>query len=788
MAEDGDEDAAFAFLNGPDHRPGFALFIGFGEHIHVFRIADHRPIGFIDEMHRARKAAQNRVVGTGGEVEVKSAVTVFAAARLKGEADAFGEIFRLFVRDRSGVQDHESAAPLEERVELLVLLVRPVMVPVIDEKGIGVLELLGRGPFPCGGDLDAFRPWEQLAPIGLPCGIVVFARAMVLFAGDEGEFDRARVGQWLGFAKSGFDFGGRAFGRRFLRGIQIRSSRYDDKERPKFSHCAIDALFVGTDNSIHGKLPAMIGLRKLLAMTSLMSCVIASAQEPKINSCTPGAITPGKPTEITFSGENLGGMQEVWLNFAGRTSVVKAEEKSALVRFELEKDTPCGVGALRVASSNGVSALQLLMIDDLASVSESGSNQTFAAAAQKISLPVAIDGVCNEAGFDFFRFAAKKGQTLSIETVAQRLGSLADTVIRILDEQGKEVAFCDDGGASRDSRFIFKAPASDQYVLELRDMSYGGGEGYRYRLRIGEFPLITAVFPPAIQQGKTETIHWLGPDVHGLKPQKGAPGMVSASRKGQSGFATVIRSDSEEAVEVEPNDNIEAANRIGSGGVSGRFEKDADRDVFQFEARKDQRLVFEAATRSLNSPCDALMRILKADGSQIAQSHEGTMTNTFKEDGTYFMELRELTGKGATDFVYRLEIKPLERGFELSAESDHFEIKDGKLALKITCFRHDYAGPVTLAAKNDWFTLEDNVIAEKKTNTVLKLSPKEACPRGEILQLRITGTARIGEREVTERVGTAAALRRLWPRMAVLPPELDEEIAAWVPTEAKASP
>jgi hypothetical protein len=529
---------------------------------------------------------------------------------------------------------------------------------------------------------------------------------------------------------------------------------------------------------------------RLLRVAVCVMIIGATARaEPRISSYAPGAIAPGKGTEIVLKGEKLDWVREVWTSFEAKASVVRSEQagNKAVVRFELPKEVPCGVGAFRVASSNGVSALQLLMIDDLGTVNESGSNSTMAA-AQKISPPVAVDGVCKESGFDSFRFAAKRGESLTIETVAQRLGALADTVVRILDEQGKEIAFCDDGGAGRDSRFIFRAPSTGEYFLELRDMNYGGGEEYRYRLRIGEFPLITTVFPPVIRWGKAQTVEWLGPEAHGRAAARVEPrprgtqawGMVSVRRKGQSGFATVLGSELAEVVESEPNDKIEQANSIESGAVSGRFEKDGDRDYFSFEVKKDERLVFEAATRSFNSPCDALVRILRADGSRLVESAEGVFTNTFKEGGTYFAEVQELTGKGAIDFVYRLEIKRLEPGFELTTESDHFEMKDGSLTLKVTCVRRDYAGPITLRANEDWFMAQDNVIAEKKNETVLKLKPTEGCPRDTILVLGVSGTACIGEREVNEILSTAPAMRKLWPRMTVLPGGLDGVVGAWV--------
>ncbi len=473
------------------------------------------------------------------------------------------------------------------------------------------------------------------------------------------------------------------------------------------------------------------------AMMLVRSCLVflalpAWCQEPKITSFQPYAIAPGKVSEIRLSGNDLAPILDVWTSFPAKVSA-----SNEMIRFDLDSGIPTGVGAFQIASAKGLSAIQLIMVDDLSSIGEARSNST-AAATQRITPPIAVDGACNELALDFYRFAARKGQKLSIETVAQRLGSSADTVLRVLDIKGRELAFCDDGGVWRDSRFEFKAPASGDYILELRDMNYAGGDGYAYRLRVGDFPL-------SLPQDLT------GP------------------------------------LESEPNDTIETASPIARS-VMGRFERDQDRDLFRFEAQKGERHLFAATTRGLDSPCDAMMRILKADGSRLAEANvssgdEGTITNTFKEGGTYFLELQELTGKGSPDFVYRVEAKPLKPGFTLSTENDRFDHKDGVLTLKVTCTRRDYAGPITLALADhsDWFHLENRVLEEKKNETVLKLKPTDACPKGKILPLQLIGTGEKDGKEISERVSTLPPLRKNFPRMTTFPPDLEGVISALVP-------
>jgi hypothetical protein len=511
---------------------------------------------------------------------------------------------------------------------------------------------------------------------------------------------------------------------------------------------------------------------KLSAILVFGAAAILRAQEPKINFIEPSAIVPGKVTRIVLHGENIETNWSLWTSFPCEAS-----------GSNLTATAPVGVGAVRAVTPKGVSSFHLLMIDDLPTVKESSSNQTVSA-AQEIKPPIAIDGACNELTFDYYAFQARKGQEFSIEAVSQRLGSQSDTVIRIIDEKAREYAFCDDGpGVGRDSRFVFKAPVSGRFFLEVRDINYQGGAQYRYRLRIGSFPLLAAAYPPVIPRGKTNEV-WLG-----SKAIRACRPALSVRGKAGSGFASVLLSDLEETLEKEPNDTLETASPVRQS-VCGRFDKEKDRDLFRFEAQKDQRLVIAARTRSLNSACDVLLNILKSDGSKLVEANvtgadEGTITNTFKEAGTYYAELEELTQSASPEFVYRLTVLPLEAGFELATEQDRWQATtNGHYNLKVSCARRQYDGPITLSVCDaEHLTIEDNVIAEKKGDAVIKVKPKEAFPRGKLVHLRLTGEGKVGERTVTAPVSTQPALRKQFPKLPILPAELDGLVALFVPTD-----
>lgn len=533
-----------------------------------------------------------------------------------------------------------------------------------------------------------------------------------------------------------------------------------------------------------------MNLRSALAFAVCWLAFSVSAQTPVIQYALPGAASIGKSTAITFVGENLAGATELWTSFPAKT-VLKSNE-AARVTFELvvTKDVQPGVGAVRLAATNGISSLYLLMIDDLPSATENGSNKTILA-AQILKPPVAADGACEEVSFDYYQFSARKGQRVSVEALAQRLGSPVDPVMRLLDKKGRELAYCDDEPSiGRDARFQFKAPASGEYVIEIRDMSYQGGPQHRYRLRLGDFPLASCPFPLAAPAGTKTKFKILSPTVEDLKPvtlslPEGSRRVPLATRyvRGQcSGFVSIFSSELPEVLETEPNDTTNSANNVTvPTAINGRFEKNKDRDLFQFEAKKDERLVFRARTRSLGSPCDVFMELQKADGSKVAQANvagadEGSITNTFKEEGIYRLLVEELNRQGAPNLAYRVEVEPFQSGFALSVEQEKVHgTNGGDVEIKIAAARHDYGGAIKLSLEGlgEDLAIENAVVEEKKTNTTLKLRIPPQLEPGQLVHFKIVGRARIGERDVVATASTLQALRTLFQRLPYPPAELD---------------
>ena len=534
-----------------------------------------------------------------------------------------------------------------------------------------------------------------------------------------------------------------------------------------------------------------------LALTS--SGLMALGQEPAANATTPGALPPGAVTNLQINGGNLAAAKGLWLSFPCESSLTagidKNGENPAQVTYTLNvpPNTPCGVHGLRVITDKGVSPLKFLIVDDLPSAASVGSNVT-RAAAQAVTVPTAVDGAVAGLNWQYFKFTAAAGQKLSIEVLARRIGSALDPMLRLLDANGRELAFNDDTpGLSGDAAIIHTFKDAGEYVVELRDIKYGGGA---YRLRMGDFPVATVAYPLAVQKGTTANVTLAGFGVDGVVPVAVAVAAdhaaewipVSSKRpNGASGFSSVAVVSTPQFVEVEPNNAAEQANKIEFGhDVNGRLEQPGDVDRFTFTAKKDQSATFVGITRQQGSPTDLNFKILNKDGGQVAAAedtgtNEGSVAFKAPADGDYTLVVEDLNRRGGSEQAYRIAVQTSPAPFSLAASLDTFNVPvGGSVLATITTVRSPHAGPIELSLLNPpvGLTASRSVIGAGRNDAVMTIHAAPDFAAGSLHGITIVGTARIGETDVAIPAEIGGVLKARNNNMRWTPSSLSKFVAA----------
>jgi hypothetical protein len=459
--------------------------------------------------------------------------------------------------------------------------------------------------------------------------------------------------------------------------------------------------------------------------------VCRAAASPEIEGASTFALKSHGETELTILGSSLRETASLWLSVPATAKLV-GEPRDNHVKFRVALNTNVSrVVWARVVASNGISNVRAFVVDDLRSKVASKTNKS-RAAAQTIITPVAIEGAMEELAVAWFKISAKKRERVTLEVVATRLGSPLDSVLRVVDSRGREIASNDDApGIRGDSVLIFEAPDAGDYFVELRDVNYGGGRDFFYRLRVGAEPLARTV--PITEQ-----------------------------------------------TEREPNNTARSATPIKVPcAFSGRFDSANDVDVFRFNAEAKRQLSFRARTRSIGAGCDVMLRVESAKGEVLAKSNasaadEGVVTHTFGEAGDYRLVVQEVTGAFGPAAFYLVEASEA-AGFTLMLDSDRAEASaGGSVKLKVNCVRGGYKGPVVLALDGLSTTaLTDNVIPQNKTNVTLTATLPTNFLAGTAHAFMVIGSAQSKKNAPAVTASTAPTWQKSFPQMLYAPLDLE---------------
>lgn len=175
-----------------------------------------------------------------------------------------------------------------------------------------------------------------------------------------------------------------------------------------------------------------------------------------------------------------------------------------------------GIYPLSVSKGDLVSNHVPFAVDTLPECIEKESNDSIQT-AQAVTLPIIINGRIDKPGdWDVFRFDGHAGDRIVAEVYARRLDSPLDSVLKLTDTTGRQLAFNDDhedkgSGLNThhaDSFILTTLPADGTYYLHIGDAQHQGGAEYAYRLRISaprpDFEL--RVVPSAINAGAGQTV------------------------------------------------------------------------------------------------------------------------------------------------------------------------------------------------------------------------------------------------------------------------------------------
>jgi hypothetical protein len=414
-----------------------------------------------------------------------------------------------------------------------------------------------------------------------------------------------------------------------------------------------------------------------MILLGLASVSPVRAVAPKLNSITPAGGQRGTDIDLKLAGVRLEDTQEIILYSPGVEVLKFDASKTNSVKAHLRIASDCRLGEhqLRVRTATGVSELRTFYVGAFKGIDEAEPNNE-PAKAQKIPLNVTVAGSIGQEDTDCFVIEAKKGQRLSAEIEAMRLGRAAfDPYLAILESNGTVLTAADDTALLMQDAFVsILAPNDGRYIIQVRETSYGGNDNFVYRLHVGDFPRPTAVYPAGGKAGETLSAKFIGdpsgdfyqnvklPDA--AQEKFGAfaeqDGLLAPSPNWMrvSSFPNVMESSSN-----QDRQHATATDLTPPFALNGIIAQKGEVDWFRFPGKKGQALDVSVYARWLRSPLDSVLEVFDTKGASLAVNDDSAGADSMVKftpaaDGDYFVRIKDQLGEGRSDYVYRIEITP----------------------------------------------------------------------------------------------------------------------------------
>ncbi len=501
----------------------------------------------------------------------------------------------------------------------------------------------------------------------------------------------------------------------------------------------------------------------------VVEATAATGSTPRLNLILPRGIQRGQEHLLRFTGERLSEAEEVFLYEPGIDilELIPVDANNLDVKISVSENCRLGEHVAQVRTARGISDFRSFYVGPLPEVTEVEPNNSLDQ-PQAVELNVTLNGVITNEDIDIYKVVGAKGQRLSVEIEAMRLGYYFDPFIAVLDDQNFEIAVSDDSFLHRQDGVIsLTIPDDGDYYVLVREASYGGNGDCRYRLHVGDFARPTAVYPAG------------GPPKQEISVQLiGDPGgpiskaiSLSAPTGSYSGFTIEVGdritpslmpfrvSELLNHLELEPNGDF---NQVAQPqplptAFNGIIGQPGDHDCFRFSAQQGEAFDVECYSRRIRSGLDPVINIFNAAGQHIVGDDDARRPDCYirfsaPETGDFFIRVRDHLSRGQQDFVYRIEITRVEPSLAISIPRiDRYSqlrqqicVPQGnRFATLISAERANFGGELELIAEGlpDGITMQTRpMVANLNLVPVVFSAASDAPITGNLMDLKAKHT------------------------------------------------
>ncbi len=442
--------------------------------------------------------------------------------------------------------------------------------------------------------------------------------------------------------------------------------------------------------------------------------------EPKLLSVYPFGGTIGTELKAEVRGTALEGAYGVWFDSDGLTATVervdvvepseddkksydtkksKAEPKQkAVLAVRISDTAESGVYRLRLVTPQGLSDSLVFRVHRQPAIEETEQVHSSAEAAQWLKeRPIALNGKIGAKGeVDYYQFEARAGEELLFEAYA---GTAAmDPTLTLFAPTGSwlnparltRLAYNNEPvhfpGYSNESRLTYRFDKAGRYLLRVESFLGAGSADHVYQLRVSAADSTgRKTHRTRYRPAQTSANRWQERDFTRELPPNHMDILWSRSVEPPPPDASEKEAEDEPKKTSEPFRGPIPATQVDPGAepvevtlpamIEGAIERAGDVDRVRFEAKRGDRVVLEIQTTEATVPdFNPFLKVMDENGVEVFTNIHSNLNNnggfimktiqpkttfTFLRDGTFTLEIRDVTTQLADDrFAYRVLLRP----------------------------------------------------------------------------------------------------------------------------------
>jgi hypothetical protein len=492
---------------------------------------------------------------------------------------------------------------------------------------------------------------------------------------------------------------------------------------------------------------------------------------PVVIAMSPLGARQGETLDVQILGRNLDETRDITFARSDIKAVVVVSDFFFVqAHITVGPKVPVGLHDYRLRTPRGTH-VGVFHVGSLPRLSEVEPNNDLKH-AQRIALPVMIDGVVDIDDYDVFRFHAEAGQTLVFDVLSTRAGTRFDSTLAILNERGAELDFIDDAYIQKDPYLVFTPKKTGDYFVRVAGSAepiaglFEGTPYSSYRLVAGAVPHMLHALPAGMRRGSTNELRISGLNLQkidrvvlgdslaegkvvearsdSLVVRMAVPVSVAAGRHPLRAFAgsleaqrqiDVVVSDLEERLVAPPTSRKNPQSITVPVALSGVFDRKRAAHFFAFDVRAGERLVFDVDSMKLGFLDDPLVSLYTSDGKLLASHDDRVQQNgdeppnldsylvyTFEKAGRYVAMIRDAADRGDPNYIYRLAVSRAKPDFDLRSLTPELTLFRGRtvpLPVRVRRFG-GWSTPVEVWVENLPVGITGEKVVAQPKDTIVK--------------------------------------------------------------------